>query len=350
MAIKFMDSFEQYGGDESAMQEGTYLQATFNSPGQLSNTRARTGTWSAFLQNGSTLRVVLDNRPTIAGAAMSLWFDALPGVSDRAAPIGFLDRDGNVNVFIGVDTTGALNAWRGDNVLLDTSAPVITSGAWQHLEARCKVDNAAGEVEIRVNGVTVLALSGVDTFSSFASQAEVAQIRVLSGIGVTQTPFYVDDFYIWDDQGSINNDFIGDRRVLTHYANQDTIIADFQKSSGVNGYALINESPPDDDASYIFAEFDEVGAQSAFEFEELGAEVSAVTAVQVNVRSYKTDAGAANIQASVITDYNEELGADNALTSVYTDRRDIFETNPDTGAPWTRDEINAALIAVRRTL
>lgn len=352
MSVKFMDSFDHYGGVNSEMTRGTYLSVGIGAGLGLTTTRHRTGAYSFHLGNGASFRVVIDNRPNVAGAGMSIWFDALPAVSDRAQPIQFIDRDGNAQVYLGVDTTGAINAWRTDDFTtpLGTSAPVLTTGAWQHLEARCKVGNADGEIEVRVNGVTVLSVSGADTFTSGSTHAEVAQIGVSAGLGVTATPFYVDDFYVWDDQGSANNDFLGDKRVLTQVADQDTTIADWQLSSGVNGYALVNELPPDDDASYIFAEFDAVGAQSAFEFEDLGAEVSAVVAVQVINRAIKTDAGAANVQVSVITEYNEALGADNAITSVYTDRRDIFETNPDTGAPWTREQINAALIAVRRTL
>jgi hypothetical protein len=138
--------------------------------------------------------------------------------------------------------------------------------------------------------------------------------------------------------------------VLTSYPSQDTVIAGWGKSSGSSGFALINESPPDDGGTYIFSPtFVAPGDQSAFAFEPLSSEVAGVAAVMVVNRSIKTDAGPCTTQVSVISGGSEALGANNAITGVYTDRADKFDLDPATGAPWTRNSVNAALIAIRRT-
>lgn len=352
MAIRFMDSFDHYGGLIAEMAKGTYLEAGIGVVGGgLVTSRSRTGAYGFHFTNGTAIRRVIENRPQTAGAACSLWFDVLPAISNRAVLFAFNDRDNNQQVWLGVNTDGSISAWLGSEFVtpIATSSPVLTTGAWQHVEARVMVDATAGEVEVRVNGVTVIAASGVTTKNSGSGHEEVAQVRVYAGIGVTQVFFTIDDFFLWDTEGSANNDFIGDRRVMTDVADQDTVIADWQLSTGVNGFALINEVPPDDDTTYLFAEPDQVGDQSAFEFADLSAEVSAVTAIMITARTIKTDAGPATAQISVFSNSTEGLAEERAITTTWTDRQDIFETNPDTGAPWTRTEVNAALIAIKRT-
>src|SRR3546814_12837915 len=68
--------------------------------------------------------------------------------------------------------------------------------------------STVGTVEVRVEGVTVLDLSGLDTLNS--ADATVAQVALGSRIvsSVATTPYY-NDFVLWDGSGSDNNDFLG---------------------------------------------------------------------------------------------------------------------------------------------
>src|SRR3546814_7160948 len=70
--------------------------------------------------------------------------------------------------------------------------------------------STVGTVEVRVEGVTVLDLSGLDTLNS--ADATVAQVALGSRIvsSVATTPYYK-DFVLWDGSGSANNDFLGSR-------------------------------------------------------------------------------------------------------------------------------------------
>ena len=345
MALVFMDGFETYGTNELLMKDGLYAEAE----GSLGMTRVPTGTFSYHVDIGTPLRFVLPGDRQTAGAGYAAWFDTLPVSSaGRAVIFDFRDHNNVSQVYLNVITTGAIEAVR-DGVQIGLSNPAITAGAWQHLEARVKVANSGGEVEVRVNGVTVLSLSGIDTQAASSALASCGQIAMFSPVAVSAHSWYVDDFFVWDTTGSFNNGFLGDRRVVTDVANADTTIADWVKSSGVLGYNLINEKPPDDNATYISASSSAVGAKSAFVFGNVSSEVSSIAATQVVVRSIKDEAGPCSVQASILTAINEALGAVKAITSVWTFRWDIFEANPDTGAPWTVTELNATKIAVKRT-
>src|SRR3546814_12965860 len=71
--------------------------------------------------------------------------------------------------------------------------------------------STVGTVEVRVEGVTVLDLSGLDTLNS--ADATVAQVALGSRIvgSVATTPYYK-DFVLWDGSGSANNDFRSEER------------------------------------------------------------------------------------------------------------------------------------------
>jgi hypothetical protein len=70
-------------------------------------------------------------------------------------------------------------------------------------------------VEVRVEGVTVLTLAGVDTFTNsvgaVASIQNVAQQSCQDASGPTM---YVKDYIIWDTTTGFNNDFMGSCQVL----------------------------------------------------------------------------------------------------------------------------------------
>jgi hypothetical protein len=350
MALIYMDGFDHYGVDETLMTSGLYAQQ-YNTT--LNAVQVRTGASSLKIEQNGGLRFAFPGgNKTVVGSGYVAWFDSLPAIEDTAHLFDFRDSSNVTQVVINMKTTGAIEAWRSQittgGVLLGSSLPVITTGAWQHIEARVKIDNAVGEVEVRVNGVTVLSVSGVDTCAT--AIVSCAQIMYWTPNSAPSFAFYMDDLYIWDDTGSFNNTFLGDRRVITDVPNQDTATADWLKSSGVNGYAMIDELPPNDGTDYIYsATYVGPGDQSAFRYPNTPSNTSLISGVHVIALGIKTDAGPANTKSSMISGAFESLGAEKTLTQVWTSRFDLFETNPATGAPWTKAALDAASIAIRRT-
>src|SRR4029453_1261561 len=173
MALIHMDSFDHYGGDVAQMTRGTYAQAG-GTNFALTTSRARTGARSLNIGGNGFLRYALPLAVPTAGMGMVMWFDSLPVTSGRCWPVVFSDHANIPHINVMVQTTGAIEISRGDNVFLGTSAPVITTGAWQHVEARCKVHASTGEVEVRVNGVTAISLTGINTVNPGAVTAQGA--------------------------------------------------------------------------------------------------------------------------------------------------------------------------------
>lgn len=348
--LEWADGFEHYGlagtGLGNALN-GVY--AAFGVDTTIINTNARTGTNSLSCQGNSGWRRVFKQSRTKFGAAGAFYLPSLPSVPKSTAAFAFLDNNAAAQVTFFVDTSGTVSAWSGNGGLgsvlyARSSGPVIPAKAYTHLECMALCDAAAGAVEARVNGVTILSASGLDTDpSGFGSIAQIA-----GSVSFSDAGFIMDDLFAWNDQGAHNNDFIGDKKVYTSYTSADTAQQDWLPSTGVTGWNLLATVPPNDGADYV--EADAAGALSVFEIGDLPGSVVSIAAVCTALRTWKTDAGSSHVTTGLLSGSANADGDNHSITSAPTYWGDVFEVDPATGAPWTVAGINAAQVYIDRTL
>lgn len=360
MALLWCDGFDHYG-TLARMTDGPYADVTVGS-WQLSTTNPRTGATCmrklGVLTLDAQLRRVLGGAKTTVGLAVALYMDRMPNAADSYCLYDFRDSANVPHISICVGTTGTIVVKRGTaatgggftSVLLGTtSVPVITANAYQHVETMVFFSNTVGTVEVRVNGVTVLSLTGIDTVNT--ANVECSQVTIQCGCtGLSIQHFVtsdIDDIFAWDDSSSYNNAFIGDRRVLTLFPDSNTATADWTAVGAASGYLCIDEANPNDDTDYITAAT--VGQVSQFGLQNLPAGISVVNAVVMVERARKTDAGTANTKVSVVSGASSAAGADKPLTEIYTYRQDVFQTDPVSAAPFTPTEVNNLQFKVERT-
>lgn len=357
MTLLWCDGFDHYGTDKGNMTDGAWAESG-GTDLTLSTGNPRTGTHSlrfaATAAQGADTRRVFGGAKTTVGVGAPFWFSNLPTANDEAQLFGFRDTANAEQVVIILQTTGIIEVFRGGPAGTSigvTAVPVITAEAYTHIEAMVTIDNSAGEVEVRVNGITVLALTGVDTAQT--ANIETSQVAIGKRFGSFNdtgiTAMYIDDIFCYDDNGSFNNTFIGDRRVLTLFPNADTAAADWTPLSGT-GFSNIDEADPDDDTSYISAASGaSPGLVSEFDMENLPAGVSSVSAVVLVNRMRKTDAGVANVLPSLVSGSTEAAGTDHPLTEAYAYYHEVIEADPDTAAPFTPSAVDSAKLKVERT-
>lgn len=345
--ILWADGFDAYGADEAQMADGLWA----SSSGDLVTTPVRTGTHSYHLSGNTDGRRVFGGPLVTAGVAAAFFLGALPASDNTTNCFTFADAGNIPQVTIAIDTTGILSAWRGgpgvgdhyNTKLGDTGAPVLTANAWNHVEAKVKIHGSTGTVEVRVNGATVLALSGQNT----GSAGETSQVR-FDVNGAFTLGYYLDDLVAWDTSGSLNNDFVGDVKVFTDLPNADTADVDWTPLTGSDRYAMIDEVPADGDTSYD--ESTTAGDKMGVTFPALDAAVAQVLGVILVTKTKKTDAGACTLQVSIDSGGSQDAGAANPITTAYTYRFDVFETDPDTAAPWVPAAAGAAALVLERTV
>jgi hypothetical protein len=353
LAIQWMDDFTCYGTDGGAaarMLDGVYAQAT----GALSADPDVNSAGLPVLNlavDSSRIRKVLTAPQTTVGVAARYWLSSLPA-SGVPVIAEFADASLHTHMNVQVNASGILEVHRfdtGTDVLMgSSSSPVITSNAWRHVEIKVFFDVAVGTVEIRVEGVTVLSLTGVRTTSNIAGYtASIQNITMHQASSAGLVTWYVKDLIMWDGSGGVNNNFMGSCQVLKLLPTGDISLG-WTPSSGTTGYNLINDTTPDDDTNYISAAFP-APSPSTFSLSDLPVNVSTVRGVQLMHRSKKTDGGDGNIQVTAVSGANNGLGVDRPITTAYTYMWDIYNLDPS-GSAWSRTLVNALQMKLNRTL
>lgn len=357
MALLWMDGFDHYGTDESQMLDGVWAEVA---SGATLQANARTGAYAIRLEGGAgggqKIRRIFGAAKTKVGIAEAVYIDSLPTNNYMMCPIRLVDGNNKGQVSLWVTTTGALSVYNGihpdDAIeggnLLGTSADgTVTASAYQHIEMLTTCHATTGAVEVRVNGVTVLTLSNVNT--NFTGTGQLSQY-VAQNRDAFAPSYYIDDLFAYDDTGAQNNGFMGDLRVKHIMPNDDTAQADWLKSTGSTGYTLIDEIPANDDTDYIYNEaFGDGGEVSEFQLENLVGAIASIRGVQTYAKQRKTVAGTCNTEVSLVSGTSVSLGADRPITEEYTYWMDVHERDPATGAPWTKDAINAMKLRIERT-
>ncbi len=359
MTLLWCDGFDHYGTDTTNMTDGAWAEVG-SSGFSLNTDNPRTGSHALRYTDSSAsktnTRRVLGGAKVTVGLGAVFWYSNLPNVNDKSMIFEFRDAANASQVSIVLQSTGVIEVKRGSTetgtTLGDSVTPAITAEAYTHMEVITTIDDSAGAVEVRVNGVTVVSLTGVDTKNTSNTESSQVTVGTVSGTSSLTgvTTMYIDDLFCYDTDGSFNNTFLGDRKVLTLFPDADTAQADWSWNAGPSAFQAIDDTDPDDDATYIFANPGGSPAPvSEFDIDDLPVGVSAVSAVMLVNRMRKTDAGVANVQPSLVSASSETAGADRVLTEAYTYYHEVIEVDPDTAAPFTPAAVNAAKIKLERT-
>lgn len=268
-------------------------------------------------------------------------------LGSRAYFLEFRDAT-RAHVMIGVNTDGSVFALRssqagdfdpsGGTELGTSRAGVINADIPFLIQVAVTISDSAGSVEIRVNGVQVLTISPDDTRN--AGTETVTNILVGAGYGPGGTYLYVDDLWI-------ASDFLGDRRVDSHFPVNDGANRDGVPKDAGDHCEMVDESPePDDDTSYVtLAAADDRESYGIEAFKNPGATIDAVLVV---LDAKKEAAGAALVAAHIHgpgspgADYD---GTAQGLATDYTRLKEVYETVPGSGSPgspWDETVFNSA--------
>lgn len=287
----------------------------------------RTGTGAADVGAGSLGKTFASHPVTII-VSHAHYLTAL-----NVTILELMDTSSNRHISVTVDTDGTLRVRRGTGsgtILGSSSAGLIPTNAWFHLELKVLINDTTGTVEARFNGVTKV---GPLTSQDTANSANIYVERVLFSNG------YVDDVVIRDTSGATNNDFGGDEKIETIFPNAAGDSTDFTPSTGSN-WQNVDDATPDDDTTYN--ESSTVAHDDLYNLGALATTSGSIKAVMVMARMRKTDAGtrtAAIVSKSGATTTTEDTQA--LGESYVTYRSDVLELNPDDAAAWAIADVNA---------
>lgn len=355
MAIQWADDFSRYGtGSDSRLKmlDGLpYAEvATSGGGGTVVDDPDPNDDGRAFELNRSQtgLRIALTTVVSsgLVGSASRFWLSNLPTSSlDRAPIIQILDGASDPIVRAVVEPNGSIVV-EGEisgslTEVADTVNPVVSPGAWQHIEIKHNVNGGTGA--LYVDGVEELTWEGVDTFQ--AEQFRYS-VKIGSGTGVVA---YIKDLVNWDGSTTQNNDTLGTVFCLRLQPNADTALGGWTVSTGTEGWPLLDGDP--DDSTYISAaDSDPLPSPAEFGLTDLPPDITSVKGLVSVVRARKIDGGDGNLQTALSsnqTDYDN--GADRPITSAFAYWFDVSELDPADASAWTPVDVDSATIRVDRT-
>lgn len=261
----------------------------------------------------------------VTGANLDTWFTFKEGAT--------------THLTIAVNSSNAVVVRRGDGTVLGASAAnacILNTTDWQYMTARVVISDTVGSVLVQVYGTVVLNLSGIDTRNGGTGAVDTVQ-HSFNRLG--------QDFFIADDTGTIFNALPSNFQVLDLPLNADTAQADLalQPSSGTGYSKLTNQ---DDDSSYLYSAT--VGAKSEFGCTDTPASpTTGFVAVSWGQRARRDDATARGSQAYIKSGASVLNGTTLVTTQSYQNQMDTTETDPATGAAWTKAGIDALLFGVK---
>lgn len=236
MTAIFMDGFDHYGPTTvgtANMKNGTWADtqnvAFGVQPGpQTPSFGARTGQYAlrSTTATGNTYRYVLPATQEIVYLSCGFAVDFLPGSNNTAHVLCFRDNTNAIIARLICQSTGVIALTKSDYTLLaQTQGPVVTAANWDFLEM--KFDRAGGAFILRVNDATGASAPVINATGLSLGSLPVAQITVLDdqALGGVLGFTWLDDLFIRDTNGSVNNSFLGDRQIATLLANADTTTA-----------------------------------------------------------------------------------------------------------------------------
>lgn len=246
-----------------------------------------------------------------------------------------------INVLANADGTLQVRRGTSAGTLLGTSKPALyNNNIWQYVEAKVTFADTTGAVEIRVDGVTVLTLTNIDTANTVNFSATAVGLHA-PGANVD-----LDDFYVCDSLGTAQNNFLGDVRIDTLFPNAAGTYTQFTPNTAVANYTTVDEAVAtvtDWNATAT------VGHKDSYALQDHPLAAANIKGAQLNAYMMKGDAGSRQAATLLKNGASEVVGAGVGLVET---PGAILSTPHDVapgGAAWTVALVNSTEAGVTVT-
>jgi hypothetical protein len=336
MALEMFDGFEIYGTSITNLLLGRWSASSAPSLNTTTPT-PRTGTYRLDItppgtETQATLRYL--RWVFASGAKATRYYGFAWQATSLTTGTLFQVMDGAIaHVTLRYNSDGTLQVFRGDTVTgtsLGTSTLTLAINTWYYIELKVTVNDATGEVVVKVDETTFINLTGVDTRNAGNASADGFQFAA----GLRNN--YYDDCYADDAQ------FQGSCRVYPVVPSADGNSSVMLGSDGNSllNYQLVDEIPPNLDTDYVASSV--TGDKDTYGMSNLpGGVLGPVRAVQAHAFARKTDVAVRAIRNVIRSGGVDYEGVDKTLTTSYAYYSHMWETDPATAAAWLPTGVDA---------
>lgn len=262
-----------------------------------------------------------------------------PNIGDKYIIVYLGDASGVIYQVL-INSLGGIEVQDQSNTILANTNPgAFILGSTNKLEFNIVQDTAVGQVEIVVNGQSlVLTPASLNTMTrSGAWQIGYMQFGPGNVLGFGG---YYSNMYMNDSSGATSNSYYGVCYVHTSFPSSNGTLQDFTTSTGIpaNAYSLVANNPPNS-SQYVFTS--NAGDKVTFNFSSLPSGIQSVLSAKLVGYVNKTGAGARAITGIAYhsaTQYNltQKYLADNTQFVEYQ-----FDLNPSDGTALTPSNVIA---------
>jgi hypothetical protein len=231
-------------------------------------------------------------------------------------------------------------------VLLGNVYDAFRPERWTYVEIKVTIDNTVGAVEVKINGIQRLNLTGIDT-NNGATVPQITHVKLIGGEGNADSidgSYMFDDVYVANTDGATNNDFLGPIKIESLFPDAEGDNVDFLPSAGTDNALNVDENPSDGDTTYnesgTFGHYDLLTASN------LSTITGNIKGIQLNTDARVTDATPIDLINKVKTGVTEDEAAAQGVSDEtnFTTFSDIWEEDPDTATDWTVSGVNGIQI------
>jgi hypothetical protein len=261
-------------------------------------------------------------------------------IPTQAIPAGgnlfiWQDNAAGQQVTLQTNTNGTITAKRGsgNGTVLGTSSPsvVLTQNVWCFIEFGLTCNGSTGTVDIRINGTSVLSLSGQNTQGS--ATATIGSVQFLDANATS----YHQDIYICDSTGSHNTTFLGDVQMPVSYANANGTYTAWTANGAASIYQSVNATTPAD--STVFASDSTPTDRMSVSYPTTSVTGTIVGVAHVS-RMEKSTSGTRTVSQVITNNGNDQVASAQSLGTSYKYYQQISEQDPNTLQPWTQAGFN----------
>lgn len=245
------------------------------------------------------------------------------------------------------NSNGSIDVRRAGTTILGTSAAGVLNtggGAWQYLEVKVLISDTVGTVDVVVDGVNVLSLTGQDTRNG---GTDALVDRVLIGaqdVGPDPKFAWVRDIVIMNGQGSSLNDFLGPVIVEARLPDGIGDLSEWTPNAGDNWTRVDDPGVNDGDSTIV--ESSAAGDRDTYTVADISAFTTAPLAVQAHVIA-RYDLDPLELATVLRRSATNDDGVADLPVGSYTSKAlTIWETDPIAAGAWTLSNLNATQFGV----
>lgn len=340
MTAILFDGFD-HGDDDSRW--------TVSSNGPVT-TPVRTGTHSYGMGASGELYLALQASEEDDVMYVGFGFNGIGGTDPGNVTVEFAENFGGIS-HLSLIRRQFIRGWevrRGAGLIATSGTQIIPPipnvyfpGTWHYIEFGAKIHDTTGWCELRQDGVAIARFDG-DT-SNGGSDNLIDLVRFQES-GGGPNAYFIDDVYILNEQGSVNNSWLGDTRCFPLYPDGNgTSSTPLSGSDGnsTDNFLLVDEAGAPDIADYVFSTVD--GDQDTYTFEDLPVIVGTIRGLEVRAHAAKDDTGTKQIRLITRRGGTDSFGPDHVLAAIplYQTHHDVHELDPHAGpGAWTITNIN----------